>query len=471
MTKSIVSPFSVKHREYYPLKIDNVDHSALSGSLLLVNTSNNSVDITLPSSPKSGDTLKIIDIYGTFRTNNCTIKMNGEKYFNSTNDIILNTDYIIATFYYVSTSIGWIIDISNMILGDNRILEVKNDITLINNNYMLLVDTTSNSVNITLPSSPLLGAEIKIIDIGGVFSTNNCIIVNNDKKINNKSENYILKSNNATTTLIYNGKDNWLISNSSSDSAGDGDINYIKVLHTNIEDITNSTEYVNCFNCEILPDPTRIDKSNIKFILSLKGSGNYKIVISDGTNEVNYESSNVNYDTYTIEEALLDCSSLSDISTNKSWNINIYFKTNSNTFYINRILCKIKNISPFILNNLISNNLYVDCYSNKYELLDYGYIPSNVIQDSEYRIKFIIQMNSVDTTGSCKIKLSAHNLDTKESTFEESVITYESGNFIKSAYVYLPMLVSTQIKYEIFGKVDTIGKFTSFKNYELNLEI
>ena len=67
------------------------------------------------------------------------------------------------------------------------------------------VDTTSNAVTITLPSSPSTGDAIYFIDFGGMYSTNNLTIAGNGKTIMGQNEDLVVTVNNESFGLAYNG--------------------------------------------------------------------------------------------------------------------------------------------------------------------------------------------------------------------------------------------------------------------------
>jgi predicted acyltransferase (DUF342 family) len=84
----------------------NSGYQAANGDRLLVNTSSSYVNIMLPSSPSVGDTIVIVDAYGTFNSyycyvNNGTIRTNqSTAYLTSVNSK--------TTFVYVDSYRGWV---------------------------------------------------------------------------------------------------------------------------------------------------------------------------------------------------------------------------------------------------------------------------------------------------------------------------------------------------------------------------
>jgi predicted extracellular nuclease len=69
----------------------------------------------------------------------------------------------------------------------------------------IFVNATGGALTLTLPSAPNDGDTIQIIDVAGIFATNNVTINRNGQKIQNLAENLILDMNNAAVTMIFSG--------------------------------------------------------------------------------------------------------------------------------------------------------------------------------------------------------------------------------------------------------------------------
>ena len=77
--------------------------------------------------------------------------------------------------------------------------------TTVNAGERIFANSTSAAFTITLPSAPNDGDTIQIIDVAGIFATNNVTIARNGLKIQNLTEDLVLNLNNAAITMIYSG--------------------------------------------------------------------------------------------------------------------------------------------------------------------------------------------------------------------------------------------------------------------------
>jgi hypothetical protein len=69
----------------------------------------------------------------------------------------------------------------------------------------IFANATAGGFTLTLPAAPADGDTIQIIDVAGIFGTNNVTLARNGVKIQNLSEDLILNLNNAAVTMIYSG--------------------------------------------------------------------------------------------------------------------------------------------------------------------------------------------------------------------------------------------------------------------------
>jgi len=76
----------------------------------------------------------------------------------------------------------------------------------------LFVDCSSSAVNVTLPASPSMGDEIRIIDATGNASTNNITIVRNGNNIQGVAQNLTIDTTRAAFGLVYyNSTQGWIL--------------------------------------------------------------------------------------------------------------------------------------------------------------------------------------------------------------------------------------------------------------------
>ena len=69
------------------------------------------------------------------------------------------------------------------------------------------VDTSSNTITATLPSSPSTGDAVFFADAGGAFATYNLTVGRNSNTIMGLSEDLTVNTNNQSFGLVYNGSD------------------------------------------------------------------------------------------------------------------------------------------------------------------------------------------------------------------------------------------------------------------------
>ena len=76
----------------------------------------------------------------------------------------------------------------------------------------LFVDTSGGTVTITLPASPSIGNQVKIIDSHGTAATNNITVGRNSQKIQGTAADLTISTNRAGIALVFYDSDNgWLL--------------------------------------------------------------------------------------------------------------------------------------------------------------------------------------------------------------------------------------------------------------------
>ena len=74
---------------------------------VFVNTTASACTITLPSTPLSGDTIRFLDLAGTFDTNYLTLGRNGNKIMGLTENLIISTENASFGIVYTNATYGW----------------------------------------------------------------------------------------------------------------------------------------------------------------------------------------------------------------------------------------------------------------------------------------------------------------------------------------------------------------------------
>jgi hypothetical protein len=72
-----------------------------------VDTTSAAITITLPASPQTGDSIRLVDLASSFDTNNLTIDRNGNKIMGLTEDLIVSTEDASIGLVYSGATYGW----------------------------------------------------------------------------------------------------------------------------------------------------------------------------------------------------------------------------------------------------------------------------------------------------------------------------------------------------------------------------
>ena len=85
--------------------------SATVNDRILANSSGGTFTITLPlnSTLLVNDVVQIVDVTGSFNTNNVTLGRNGSKIQNLSEDLVLDINNIAVTMIYTGSTYGWVI--------------------------------------------------------------------------------------------------------------------------------------------------------------------------------------------------------------------------------------------------------------------------------------------------------------------------------------------------------------------------
>ena len=82
-------------------------YTAVNNDRLFVDTSSAAVTITLPATPNAGDTVRILDLAGTFGTNNCTVGRNSSKIMGLSENLTLSVNNVGVGLVYTGSTYGW----------------------------------------------------------------------------------------------------------------------------------------------------------------------------------------------------------------------------------------------------------------------------------------------------------------------------------------------------------------------------
>lgn len=83
--------------------------TATAGSYYFVDTTAGAITVTLPASAVLGDTVRIIDMSGTFDTNNLTVARNSHNIQRDATDLVVDTEGASFDLIYSNATAGWLI--------------------------------------------------------------------------------------------------------------------------------------------------------------------------------------------------------------------------------------------------------------------------------------------------------------------------------------------------------------------------
>jgi hypothetical protein len=90
-----------------PTTLKIAAYTADEDELVRCNTTGGAFNVTLPLAPADGDTVGILDVYGTFGTNPVTLLRNGQNIDGSADDLTLDVDGLYVELQYHAASTDW----------------------------------------------------------------------------------------------------------------------------------------------------------------------------------------------------------------------------------------------------------------------------------------------------------------------------------------------------------------------------
>lgn len=75
-----------------------------------VNTTAGAIVLTLPSSARTGDKIRIYDTHGTFQTNNLTVAVNGQPIMRLLDNMTVNTQGAAIALTWYDAVRGWLLE-------------------------------------------------------------------------------------------------------------------------------------------------------------------------------------------------------------------------------------------------------------------------------------------------------------------------------------------------------------------------
>jgi len=91
------------------IDVSSSPYSASAFQFLWIDTSGGAMTVNLPSSPNQGDEVRVIDVEGTFDTNNLTIGRNGSNIQGDASDMTVTTERAAFSLVYYDSTNGWLL--------------------------------------------------------------------------------------------------------------------------------------------------------------------------------------------------------------------------------------------------------------------------------------------------------------------------------------------------------------------------
>ncbi len=188
----------------------STDYSCTEDNGYLVDTRAEVIQLNLPSNPKTGSQVGVIDAYSNFHEYYCIISGVGKNIEGSADALILNTKGTSLTLIFSDQLNGW------TILTEREAKypwESKSNTFSCSSNTGYFVDTKLGGFLIALPSNPKLGDTNIIIDTGGYCSLNSITVTAGERVLENSRDIMEFDSDHQRLTFLYTSF-GWTVSKS-----------------------------------------------------------------------------------------------------------------------------------------------------------------------------------------------------------------------------------------------------------------
>ena len=218
----------------YVVKTANYTTSDLEG--VLADTSGGAFTVTLPITPSAGAQVVIADSGNSWGTNNLTIARNGSTIDNVAENLVCDITGASVQLVYDGTTWEVYTQVGTGVLSGVGGLEyvVKTANYTASSLEGVLTDTSGGAFTVTLPASPVTGAQVVIADSGNSWGTNNLTIARNGSTIADVADSLVCDITGASIQLVYDGT-TWNVYAQPGGNGGTG------VTLTGTQTLTNKT--------------------------------------------------------------------------------------------------------------------------------------------------------------------------------------------------------------------------------------